>query len=226
MRLPQQAAIAEAPPARDSANRDGAPDDLQVGQLRCSIRVSRATRPISSGLASPAAACARRRRTRPPCGRCRRRDGRIVSAHCEKVSGSEVISLGKAALQPFGGKLDWRQRILDFVCDAACDICPRRGALRRLQFGDVVERDDESDWTRLAAHLHADPHDQDAACASPCTMLHSRRHPRTLRHGFLTTRRRSAIRRIPVRSRRAGRPIAAISSRSSSSLAAPGWATR
>ena len=68
----------------------------------------------------------------------------IVSAHWVNVSGSEVISRGEPPLQPFRGELDRRQRILDLVRDAARDIGPGGLALRRLQFGDVVEGHDEA----------------------------------------------------------------------------------
>ena len=59
------------------------------------------------------------------------------------------------AAQPLGRKLDRRQRILDFMGDAARDVGPGRGALRRNQFGDVVERDDIA-VARLAGLLGAD----------------------------------------------------------------------
>ena len=68
----------------------------------------------------------------------------IVSVHWAKVSGSVVISLREAALQPLGRELDRRQRVLDLVRDAARDIGPGGLALRRLQLGDVVEGDDEA----------------------------------------------------------------------------------
>ena len=47
--------------------------------------------------------------------------------------------------QPLGRELDWRQRILDLMGDAPGDIGPGRLALRRKQFGDVVEGDHEAD---------------------------------------------------------------------------------
>ncbi len=46
------------------------------------------------------------------------------------------------ALQPLGRKLDRRQRISDFMRDAARDVGPGGGALRGDEIGDVVERDD------------------------------------------------------------------------------------
>ncbi len=51
---------------------------------------------------------------------------------------------GIFALEPFGRKLDRRQRILDLMGDTARDIGPGRRALRRDQVGDVVEGDDVS----------------------------------------------------------------------------------
>ena len=68
----------------------------------------------------------------------------MVSAHWLKVSGSDGDFLGETALQPLGGKLDRRQRVLDLVRDAARDVGPGGLALRELQFGDVVEGDDEA----------------------------------------------------------------------------------
>ena len=64
---------------------------------------------------------------------------------------------GIFALQPLGRKLDRRQRILDLVRDAARDVGPGGGALRRDQIGDVVEGGDEAAAVRaaLARHLHA-----------------------------------------------------------------------
>ena len=46
------------------------------------------------------------------------------------------------AAQPLGRELDRGQRVLDLMGDAAGDVGPGRGALRRHQLGDVVERDD------------------------------------------------------------------------------------
>jgi len=43
------------------------------------------------------------------------------------------------AAQPLGRQLDRRQRILDFMRDAARDVGPGRGALCGDQFGNVVE---------------------------------------------------------------------------------------
>ncbi len=50
--------------------------------------------------------------------------------------------LAELAADAFGRELDRRQRVLDLVGDAARDVAPGRGALRRDQLGDVVERDD------------------------------------------------------------------------------------
>ena len=46
------------------------------------------------------------------------------------------------ALQPFGRKLDRRQRIFDLMRNAPRHIGPRRGALGGDEIGDVIERDD------------------------------------------------------------------------------------
>ena len=48
------------------------------------------------------------------------------------------------APQALGRELDWGQRVLDLVGDAAGDIGPSRLALRRQQLGDVVEGDDKT----------------------------------------------------------------------------------
>ena len=48
------------------------------------------------------------------------------------------------ALQPLGGELDRRQRILDLMGDAPGDIGPGRLALGAQQLGHVVEGDDEA----------------------------------------------------------------------------------
>ena len=40
------------------------------------------------------------------------------------------------------GKLDWRQRVLDFVRNAAGDVGPGRRALRGDEFSHVVQRND------------------------------------------------------------------------------------
>jgi hypothetical protein len=53
-----------------------------------------------------------------------------------------TIVLVHCALQAFGGKLDRRKRILDLMGDAARHVGPGRGALRRHQIGNVVQRDD------------------------------------------------------------------------------------
>src|ERR1043166_670365 len=60
-------------------------------------------------------------------------------------------------LQPLCGELDGRQRGLDLVGDAAGDIRPSRGPLRRDQIGDVVKGHDVSGLrgARFAGDLHA-----------------------------------------------------------------------
>ena len=68
----------------------------------------------------------------------------MVSVHCWKTSGSVKISCDIFALEPLGGKLDRRQRILDLMGDAARDIGPGGGALGADQIGDVVEGDDKA----------------------------------------------------------------------------------
>ena len=55
-----------------------------------------------------------------------------------------------AALQPLGGKLDRRQRVLDLVGDAARDVGPGGAALGGDEFGDVVERDRRCPGRRAA----------------------------------------------------------------------------
>ena len=78
----------------------------------------------------------------------------IVSVHWSKtLRSSSLDPLAEAALQPLGGELDRRQRILDLVRDAARDVRPGRAALRRHQVGDVVEGDDEALDLALGALL-------------------------------------------------------------------------
>ena len=55
----------------------------------------------------------------------------IVSVHCSKIARSSVIDLAVFAAQAFRRKLDRRQRIFDLVRDAARDVGPGGGALRR-----------------------------------------------------------------------------------------------
>ena len=50
--------------------------------------------------------------------------------------------LAVAAADALGRKLDRRQRVLDLVGDAARDVGPGGGALRRDEVGDVVDGDD------------------------------------------------------------------------------------
>ena len=59
-------------------------------------------------------------------------EGRLVARHF----------LGIAALEPFGGQLDRRQRVLDLMRDAARDIGPGGAALVGQLLGDVVEGQD------------------------------------------------------------------------------------
>ena len=66
----------------------------------------------------------------------------IVSVHCSKTCWSVWISLPYLRLQAFGGKLDGRQRVLDFMGNAARDVGPGGVALGRNQIGDVVEGHD------------------------------------------------------------------------------------
>src|SRR5258705_3251105 len=64
-----------------------------------------------------------------------------------------------SAPQPLCRQLDRGQGVFDLVGDAAGDICPRRLALGRDQFGDVVEGYDES--TDIAAVMFGgDSHQQ------------------------------------------------------------------
>ena len=72
--------------------------------------------------------------------------------------------LAEFAADAFGRKLDRRQRVLDFVGDAASNVAPCRGALRGDQLGDVVERDDVA-VARLAGLLGADADRQVALMA-------------------------------------------------------------
>ena len=69
---------------------------------------------------------------------------------------------GKAPLQPFRGKLNRGQRILDLMRDTARDIGPGRLALGRLQFGDVVKRHHEPVGTP-AGQFGANTNQQGAA---------------------------------------------------------------
>ena len=88
----------------------------------------------------------------------------IVSVHCSKTSRIVGDGLAVLAPQPLGRKLDRRQRVLDLVRDAARDVGPGRGALRRHQIGDVVERDDVA-VLGLGRLLGGDPHREVALAA-------------------------------------------------------------
>src|SRR5260370_24997805 len=68
------------------------------------------------------------------------------------------------APQPLGRKLNGSERIFDLMGDAAGDIGPGRGALRRHQFGDVVKRDDVA-VIRVRRLLGSDPHPGSAVAA-------------------------------------------------------------
>ena len=85
----------------------------------------------------------------------------IVSVHCSKTCLSVWISRAVFPAQTFGRKLDRRQRILDFMGDAPRDIGPGRIALRRDEFGDVVEGHDMAVLGVIRA-LGRDPHDEAA----------------------------------------------------------------
>lgn len=65
-----------------------------------------------------------------------------VRALVEDSSVFLVYLLTVPAPQPFGRKLDRRQRILDLVRDAAGDVRPGGGTLRDHQIRDVVDGDD------------------------------------------------------------------------------------
>ena len=100
----------------------------------------------------------------------------IVSVHCSNTCWSVWISLAVFALEPLGGKLDRRQRVLDFMGDAAGDVGPGGVALGRDKLGDVVEGHDmavssSSDLsvvtrTMKFRSLSSDPHG-DLAFAEP-----------------------------------------------------------
>ena len=66
----------------------------------------------------------------------------IVSVHWSKTARILGDRPCRIAAQALGRELDRRQRVLDLVRDAARDVGPGGGALRRDQVGDVVERDD------------------------------------------------------------------------------------
>ena len=77
-----------------------------------------------------------------------------------------------SAAQPFRRQLDRGQRVLDFVRDAAGDIGPGRLTLRRQQFGNVVERNDEAaDFAAIMLRRDAD---EQSAGAGPADELHLR----------------------------------------------------
>ena len=82
----------------------------------------------------------------------------IVSVHWSKTSLPFDDMPAIAALQPFGRELDRRQRVLDFMGDAARDVGPGGAALRGDEVGDVVERDDAAlvGAERIAGHAHVE----------------------------------------------------------------------
>src|SRR5579885_3432710 len=63
--------------------------------------------------------------------------------------------------QPFRGKLDRGQRVLNLMGDTAGNVGPGRFALRRQEFGDVVEGDDKT--ADLALIMFGDNPDQQRA---------------------------------------------------------------
>src|SRR5260370_33890850 len=72
--------------------------------------------------------------------------------------------LAVLAPQPLGRKLNGSERVFDLVGDAAGDIGPGRGALRRHQFGDVVKGDHIA-VVRICRLLRGDPHRDSAVAA-------------------------------------------------------------
>ena len=88
----------------------------------------------------PAAAAARRSRSRRPCASSPPPASTIVCVPRSSVSWSARVELA-AELdgEPFGRKLDRRQRILDLVREPSRDFGPRRVALRLRKLGHVVE---------------------------------------------------------------------------------------
>src|SRR6185369_16120104 len=60
--------------------------------------------------------------------------------------------------QPLGRQLNGSERVLDLVRNAAGDVRPRRGTLRRHKLGDVIERDHVSSLGRagLGRDAHGD----------------------------------------------------------------------
>ena len=76
----------------------------------------------------------------------------------------EALDIGgdlpsEAALQPFRGKLNRGQRVLDLMRDPSRHIRPGRLALRGEQLGHVIEGDDKA-VRQAAFQLGADPHQQ------------------------------------------------------------------
>ena len=184
----------------------------------CSTSASRAICPRSSGLITGCGmrAKAENSSTMRPISPTWRM---MVSAHWPERLGIGLDFLGEAALQPLGGELDRGQRVLDLVRDAARHVGPGGLALRRLQFGDVVEGQHEAVGA-AARQVGADAHQQRAAAVA----VGRSALPRCARAPASRRPRRSA-RRIPApprptggRSRRAGRGPATRPRR--------GWAAR
>ncbi len=77
----------------------------------------------------------------------------------ELVKGFAVFGndLAVLAADAFGGQLDWRQRVLDFMGDALGDIGPCTGSLSGNQFGDVVECQNRAN-VPLACPFERDAH--------------------------------------------------------------------
>ena len=89
----------------------------------------------------------------------------IVSVQMREGLGVLLDLLQVVAPQPLGRQLDRGQRVLDLVGDAAGDIGPGRLALRRQQFGDVVEGDDKA-ADLIVAVLGGDAHQQRAGAVA------------------------------------------------------------
>ncbi len=115
-----------------------------------------------------------------------------------------------AALEPLGGKLDRRQRILDLVGDAAGDVGPGGGALRGDEIGDVVERDDAAAVAAPRIAGDADVEDALAAVAQHRRLALMQAHAQRARlfpdqADASGGRRRAATDQLPARRRAAAR---------------------
>ena len=98
----------------------------------------------------------------------------MVSVHCWKTPRVVLDHGGVFAAQPFGRKLDRRERVLDLVRDAARHVGPGRGALRGHELGDVVERHDVAVLGR--ARLLAGHADRQIALAAVAVDRHLALH--------------------------------------------------